>query len=348
MMADYQVRVLPLMALGKSQVVGASSNVLVVKTYKTSAPGLDIKINPVTFASPVKVVKFTWVPYKYTAHWPPGCKAIPIGGAQQKSEVEVVVGALGDAWDWATKAYDDAKNFVVTTVVDAIALIPPGIEIPQAWVATALDGALMAAGVPPSIPNLDKLMTDGAGFLAQQMVDQIPVPPAVTNGLVGDLAIQQATDAFKSKVQQKAKSAILDGAKKAKAAAESKSEYCLGLYDYEYINITMRNEGSTVQKDVDVIVDDGIQAFKGLNFRIPSLAPGEEVVVPRYLYSPEHLNLPYVTKSQLVNENLSQSWTLWNQKSNTQSFVFGVSVLAKYLRRRVSDAARQPLHDSFA
>ena len=92
----------------------------------------------------------------------------------------------------------------------------------------------------------------------------------------------------------------------------------------------MRNEGSTVQKNVDVIVDDGIQAFKGLNFKIASLAPGEEVVVPRYLYSPEHLNLPNVTKSQLVNENISQSWTLWNQKYNSQPFVFSVSVLAKY------------------
>jgi hypothetical protein len=330
MMADYQVRILPILAPGTTQVVGAASNAIVVKTYKSSAPGMDIKITPVTFSSPVKVVKFTWVPYKYTAHWPPGCKPIPIGGAQKKSEAEVVAGALGDAWSWATKAYEDAKGFVVTTVVDAIALIPPGIEIPQAWVATALDGALMAAGVPPNIPNLDKLMTDGAGFLAQQLVEQIPIPPSVTNGLVGDLAIQQATDIFKSNVQKQAKNAILNGAKKAKAAADSQSEYCLGLYDYEYINITMRNEGTTVQKNVDVLVGDGIQAFKGLNFKIPSIAPGEELVVPRYLYSPEHLNLPHVAKSQLVSENLSESWTLWNQKYNNQSFVFGVSVLAKY------------------
>ena len=230
-MADYQVRILPMMAPGGAQVVGAPSNMLVVKTYKTSAPGLDIKITPVTFASPIKVVKFAWVPYKYTPNWPPGCKAIPIGGAQGKSEVEIVAGALGDAWNWATKAYEDAKNFVVKTIVAVIAVIPPGINIPQEWVAIALDGALMAAGVPPNIPNLDKLMNDGAGFLAEQMVAQLPVPPEVTQGLTG-VAADAAIETFKGKVREKAKSAILDGAKKAKAAAESQSESCLGLREF--------------------------------------------------------------------------------------------------------------------
>lgn len=324
MIADYQVRILPLLSLAKPQVVGAPSNVIVVRTYAGAAPGLDIKIKTWTIDPTVDVVKFTWVPYKYTEHWPPGCT--PIGS--EESDLEAVVGVLSDAWNWVATAYADAKSFVVDTVVSAIAVIPPGIEIPNAWVATALDGALMAAGVPPNIPNLDKLMTDGADFLAQQMVDQIPVPPEVTK-LAGDtgIPVDQAIEDFKNKVKEKAKGAILDGAKKAKASAEGQGGSCRGLREYEYIKVAVRNTGPAIQRDVQVEVQDSVGAFKGLSFTVPQLAPGEEIVVPRYLYSPEHLNLPAVNNSVLVSDNVSQSWTLWNNKYFKQAFTFRVRVL---------------------
>jgi hypothetical protein len=322
MMADYQVRVLPLLSVANPQVVGAPSNVVVVRTYATVTPGNDIKITTWKIDPTVDVVKFTWVPYKYTKNWPPGCT--PIGS--EPSDLEVLVSTLGDAWNWVAQAYEDARSFVVDTVVSAIALIPPGIKIPPAWVDAALKGAMMAAGVPPNIPNLDKLMSDGAGFLAQQMVAQINVPPEVTDGLAGAVA-EQAIEEFKSKVKEKSKAAILEGAKKAKAAAESQSESCVGLREYEYIRVTLRNTGPTLQKDVKVEVEDSAGAFKGLSFAVPSLAPGEEVVVPRYLYSPEHLNRPTVTTSQLESENQSKSWTLWNDTYFKQSFTFRVRVL---------------------
>jgi hypothetical protein len=324
MMADYQVRVLPLLSLTKPQVVGAPSNVLVVRTYAAAAPGLDIKIKTWKVDPTVDVVKFTWAPYKYTAHWPPGCT--PAGS--EPSDLEAVVSALSDAWNWFATAYADAKNFVVNTVVSAVALIPPGIKIPKEWVSTALDGALMAAGVPPNIPNLDKLMTDGADFLAQQMVDQIPVPAEVAK-FAGDtgIPVDQAIDDFKNKVKAQAKTAILDGAKKAKAAAESQGGSCRGLREYEYIKVAVRNTGPAIQKDITVEVDDSVGAFKGLSFSVPSLAPGEEIVVPRYLYSPEHLNRPTVTKWQFESDNLNESWTLWNNKYFKETFTFRVRVL---------------------
>jgi hypothetical protein len=254
----------------------------------------------------------------------PGCT--PVGS--EKSDLEVVVGALSDAWNWVATAYADAKHFVVDTVVSAVALIPPGIAIPKEWVATALDGALMAAGVPPNIPNLDKLMTDGADFLAQQMVDQIPVPAEVAK-FAGDtgIPVDQAIEDFKSKVKAQAKTAILDGAKKAKAAAESEGGSCRGLREYEYIKVAVRNTGPAMQKDIRVEVEDSVGAFKGLSFTVPSLAPGEEIVVPRYLYSPEHLNRPSVTKWQFESDNLTESWTLWNNKYFKETFTFRVRVL---------------------
>lgn len=329
-MAHYQVRVLPLRSVDDPQVVGAASNVFVVNTYAQQAPYKGPKIETSTIDPTVQMVKFTWVPYKYTEHWPPGCKPIPIGAPSQKGEIEVVGGLLSDAWNWTSKAYQDAKGFVVQTVVSVIAVIPPGIQIPPEVVATALDAALVAAGVPPSIPNLDQVMSDGAGFLAQQMVEQIPVPPEVTTGLVGDVAIQDAIDSYKNKVRQQAKSAILDGAQKVKSAAEQQSEYCIGRRDYEYLALTFRNVGPTVQKDVAIEVEDSVQAFHGLGFTIPVLAPGEEVVVPRYLYSPEHLNRPSVSKYQLESENQTESWHLWNDKYFKQPFTFKVWTVGQH------------------
>ena len=152
-MADYQVRIVPILAVDKPQAVGAPSNIFVVKTYAAGAAYTGPKIKTWTVDPTVQVVNFTWVPYKYTAHWPPGCKAIPIGGSSQKSEIEVVGEFVGDAWTVISKVYEDAKKFVVKTVVAAVAIIPPGIEIPPALAAKALDLALVAAGVPPTIPE---------------------------------------------------------------------------------------------------------------------------------------------------------------------------------------------------
>jgi hypothetical protein len=323
MMADYQVRVLPLVAVASPQVVGAASNVFVVKTYRTSAAYSGPAIKTYKIDPTVQVVKFEWVPYKYTKHWPPGCKT----GGESENPIEAIAGVVEDVWNWAAGAYKDAKGFVVTAVVDIVATIPPNIQLPPSIVATALDGALMAAGVPPNIPNLDKVMSDGAGFLAQQMVDQMQLPPEVTGPIT-----EQALEAVKAKMREKAKAAILDGAKKIKEASESSSEYCRGLYQYEYIRLTVRNVGNSVQEKIDIVVGDTAQAFKNLSFRIPHLEPGEEVVVPRYLYSPEHLNRPYVTKWQLESENLTESWTLWNQKYFKQSFSFVIATVGQDCR----------------
>ena len=49
------------------------------------------------------------------------------------------------------------------------------------------------------------------------------MPPEVAKGLVGDAA-DAAIDSFKSKVREKAKSAILSGAQQVKAAAQNESE----------------------------------------------------------------------------------------------------------------------------
>jgi hypothetical protein len=343
MMADYQVRIVPLLSLTSQKVVGAPSNVLVVRTFANATPGNDIKIKTWTIDPTVDVVSFTWVPYKYTEHWPPGCT--PIG--EEKSDLEVVVGVLSDAWNWVATAYADAKSFVAETVVSAIALIPPGITIPEAWVSTALDGALMAAGVPPNIPNLDKLMSDGAGFLAQEMVDQIPVPDEVAQlAAKSGIPVDQAIDKFKNDLKAQAKSAILKGAQKAKAAAEGGGGgSCKGLREYEYIKVAVRNTGGSVQKDVNVEVMDSAGAFKGLSFTIASLAPGEEIVVPRYLYSPEHLNRPTVTKWQLESENQSESWTLWNATYFKPSFTFRVRVLGYHCASAGQGCVPFPAHE---
>jgi hypothetical protein len=324
-MADYEVRILPVLSLANHTVVGAPSNVLVVRTFAKSSPGSTIKINVSKTDPTVDVVKFAWVPYKYTAHWPPGCT--PVG--EEKSDLEVFVSALSDVWNWAVTAYADAKSFVAKTIVSAVGVT--GLDIPPELVMTALDGALMAAGVPPNIPNLDKLMSDGAGFLADEMLNQLQVPESVKNlAAKTGVPVDSLMEDLKGKLREEAKGAILSAAQKAKAAAQGGSgQSCKGLREYEYIKITVRNTGPAVQKNVKVEVGDSVGAFKGLGFTLPVIAPNEEVVVPRYLYSPEHLNLPNINTSQLVSENITASWTAWNQTYFHNAFTFKVRVLGQ-------------------
>ena len=108
--------------------------------------------------------------------------------------------------------------------------------------------AITAAGVPPNIPNVDKLMSDGAGFLAQQMADQIQIPDEVAQiAAKTGVPIDQAVEKFKNDIKAQAQSAILQGAQTAKAAAEgSGGGPCRGLREYQYIRITMRNTGPSI------------------------------------------------------------------------------------------------------
>lgn len=54
--------------------------------------------------------------------------------------------------------------------------------------------ALVAAGIPPSLPNFDQLTDDGLDYLAEQAVEQspVPIPPELHD---------QAKDAFKAGVK---------------------------------------------------------------------------------------------------------------------------------------------------
>jgi hypothetical protein len=116
---------------------------------------------------------------------------------------EVIVSLVVDGLNWISKAYDALKSAVVDTVV---ALMPSGLTdlCGKKCLGDILDGVLATMGVPPSIPNFDQLMNQGLDYVAEQAVQQLPVPPGVSE--LGSAAVSvwqdQAEAAFKEGIEE--------------------------------------------------------------------------------------------------------------------------------------------------
>lgn len=99
-----------------------------------------------------------------------------------------MVGALAQIWE-------EVKGSVVSLVADAINTLGlPCDTTCREGLTVALDTGLVAMGLPPSIPDFDKLSAEGLDYLVAVGADQIGVPPGVADmairKVVGDL--QQA------------------------------------------------------------------------------------------------------------------------------------------------------------
>jgi hypothetical protein len=118
---------------------------------------------------------------------------------------------VSGAWNWVSEAYDDLKS----TVVSAVGFFIPDVVCPDSCVAALLDVAMVSMGIPPDIPNLDQLMSEGLDYLAQQTVSQIGLPPEVLNqtGPYAGMLLSEAEAKFKEEAQAKLTEGLQQGVK---------------------------------------------------------------------------------------------------------------------------------------
>lgn len=87
--------------------------------------------------------------------------------------LEQIVSYITDVVNWVSNAYADLKAEVVSFVADIV----PASICNKSCLSTALDMALVAAGVPPSLPNMDQLTEQGIDYVAEEAVAQAGLPP---------------------------------------------------------------------------------------------------------------------------------------------------------------------------
>ena len=261
---------------------------------------------PITFHQPpvystpapsIAIANFKWIPWVRIDNWPHDCKAIPRDTG--KGGLDVVGDALVSIWDWASTAYGDIQN----TVVNAAHFILP--MIPKEVLSGALQVAMVAAGLPPSIPNLDQLMNDGAGYLAESVASQIPVPGS--NELAG-----MTVEAFKAKAQDAAKQAILAGAAEArKALSGSGVTYCEQWESWPLFEVTIRDTGKEDYADFPISVTDSAGLFKNLSFRVPLIHAGESMTVPVVLVDRTRMNVHVTQHSEMPEYDDEAAESQW-------------------------------------
>jgi hypothetical protein len=315
----WYVRVVP--TRGRTvTLAGQPSNVIRVYDQKVppvvADPSFSLGIK--SFTEPgarIKVTGFEFVPYRADHHWPSGCETFK--GGNQQDPWEWLSGAVLDLFDWASGAYADMKGFVVQGVVTFLPFVPPEVA------AIALDAALAAAGVPPSIPNLDDLMTQGADYLANQMADELAAQiPA------GNVALAAGTEAARQYARDKARAAILANAGKVRDELEKNTKYCTTRIHDPFFKITLRNVGPHMARDIGISVKPSANLFRaGLEFRIDRLNPGESITVPvEFLSKWDRNAVPQNPYSQIDDKTLANWWGLYHKTPMSFTFSGGHTI----------------------
>jgi hypothetical protein len=271
----WYVRVLPLGSAGN--VAGQPSNV--IRVYDKSTPPMDpkfqIKIDAgqwyVKPGAPIRMTRFESVPYRYVDEWPPGCEHYRGGG--QQTPWGWAAGAVKDAFDWTSQAYDDAQNYVVTGVVTIFPFVPRSVA------KTALQAALASAGIPPSIPNLNQMLTHGSDYLAGQMVDQLAAEvPA------GSELAQLGKEELRKRIQEKARDAIMETARNIREPGAD-SKYCVGKEYPPFLKITVQNASTQTCTDVEIKLS---MSFDSAALGYTDFSVSNQPGLPSYYLLPLH------------------------------------------------------------
>jgi hypothetical protein len=343
----WQVRVLPISAEPPT-VVGKASNVIGVyddQVAPSSGPGFKID-TPQWYTKPgipLRLTRFEFVPYRYFDQWPSGCEVYK-GEGSNETPWGWAAGAVGDAFDWTSQAYKDAKNSVVTGVVTVFPFVPREVA------AVALDAALASCGIPPSIPNLNQLMTNGADYLAGQMTDELAsqVP-------AGSALAQLGKEELRRRVRQQTREALVKSAKQIRDSIASKSKYCRSMEYPPYLKITVRNSGDATYRDMkvelsyeDMAIPPGGQEYllRGFDdFVIDELGPGETLTIPVDIFSHMNVNSVPEDKTTSYSEKDIGHWMGLYGKTPFRFTVRGGQTL-KYTAASENGAHRQETYVS--
>jgi hypothetical protein len=273
----FYVRAVPVDGSGDEDtppgVVGKPSNVGMV-LYGVRPPeenpflGTEWVPNPKS-APQIALTELVYKPYRSDDRWPPGCKVFRGGGGDGFDPLTFLM----SVWDWASEAFAKVKGFAVDVV---LAVLP---VLPRNLVEVALDAALVAAGIPPEIPNLDELIDEGAGYLAKAAAEQIvgPTVGEVTDDLAAEVlgpsvaaaVAQQGPDALKRKVQEetekRVKRSLEDAVRRARdeVAENADDAWCRTKHYKPVLELTVRNLTGEHYDDVWVSYGFSNQVFDG-------------------------------------------------------------------------------------
>jgi len=99
-------------------------------------------------------------------------------GQGEASWYEQLWDFIQDGSSWLSEAYEDIKNGVVDAVASGLNAIPPGDlcgESCKSWLKAGLEAGLAALGIPPSLPDVNKLTDEGIAYLVEEGARQIGV-----------------------------------------------------------------------------------------------------------------------------------------------------------------------------
>ncbi|MCP4319300.1 MAG: hypothetical protein GY789_25775 [Hyphomicrobiales bacterium] len=322
--AIIHVRVLPVSEAGLEQVVGQPSNTMRI-FYGTDLPPQP----PYEFYAKEKVpdsrplvrmTKLEFEPFHKIARWPPGCKTWEEKyDKDEKKFLEKVGRFLSGAWNWTSKSYQWMKN----RVVDIAGTLTLNL-IPDSAMEFALNSALVSAGIPPDIPNINAVMRDGVDGLARGVaktaVQQVPTADLASN--VGDLAVditietasgmaeEELRDRLEKEIEKRSRQALLQAADELEEElkANGKKALCSTTYFQGVYKVTIENTGDERYTDLAVRVD-AAPVYLEKTWTV-DLAPGETMTLVA-VAAPKMPNGPYSQPLLLPGNRAEEDMSRW-------------------------------------
>ncbi|MEX3006917.1 hypothetical protein [Hoeflea sp. TYP-13] len=323
--AIIHVRVLPVAEAGLEQVVGQPSNTMRI-FYGTKLPPQPpyefYAKEEVPGSRPqVRMTNLEFKPFHQIERWPPGCKTWEEKyGKKDKNFLKKVGDFFSGAWSWTSKSYQWMKN----RVVDIAGTLTFNL-IPDSALEFALNSALVSAGIPPDIPNLNEMMRDGVDGLARGVaktaVQQVPSADLASN--VGNLAVditietassmaeEELRERLEKEIEKRSRQALLQAADELEEQLKSngKKALCKTTHFHSVYKVTVENTGSEHYAELPVKID-AAPVYLDKTWNV-DLAPGEKmtlvaVAAPRMPNGP--YSHPLLLPGKRAEEDMSRWW----------------------------------------
>jgi hypothetical protein len=211
----YYVRVLTVNAQG--QLTAPPSKVVTIIYHMEDPPQIKILTSPL-IVSIKQYVPIHWALNDYQYHYvctkvfplfcsendvkakkklefypSSGCSGLDCIGEAIGNVFDSFVSLVEDAVNWVSQAYQDIKEAALNL---AMKFIPFKCDPCRTALKMGLDYGLVAMGMPPDIPDFDRLVAMGKDYLKGQLVEAVtqaaqqtgvPVPPEATEALLNEV-----------------------------------------------------------------------------------------------------------------------------------------------------------------
>ena len=312
----FHVRVIPVYEIPtgtstkKIEINGKPATALPVFWKKLPPNGLVFHRSDEEFN--LRLTSFEFIPHLLIHKWPSGCKEIPRDDGKTSWEVvKDAPGFIKDTINWVSERYAQLKSSVITWAARMLPLVN------EQMVALALDAALASAGIPPSLPNLDQLMSGGADYLAMQVANQIPVP---ASGAIAELAVDEARD----EVRKRTKQALLAAADEVKKMKAASVVYCQLYTEMPYLKINITNKSSKkTHRNFSIRIKDNERLFNTTEMLIDEIKPKQTLTLPVFFL--DKANFVIKNRTQSLSEDLRKAESDWWEKYTSTNFRFEVT-----------------------